>query len=77
MVHTRETIGVRIGAVASAQEKDRYAAIVMSASARSRANASGRSVLSCWSSARAGMSRRMRVAEASTPNLTYGLNQAD
>ena len=63
MVHTQrlssvwthgddETIELHIGAVESSRGKDRYAAIMTSASARSRANASGSSVVSCSSSAR-------------------------
>ena len=90
MVHTRETIErvahgddetieLHIGAVGSSRGKDRYAAIMTSASARSRANASGSSVVSCSSSARtiASTSRRICSAEASTPSLRFRLNRDD
>lgn len=90
MVHTHETIErvthgddetieLHIGALGSSRGKDRYAAIMISASARSRATASGSSVVSCSSSARtmASMSRRIRIAEASTPSLKFRLNQDD
>ena len=92
MVHTHETIErvahgddetieLHIGGVEFSRGEDRYAAIMISASARSRATASGSSDVSCSSSARTMAStsphRRIRIAEASTASLKFRLNQDD